>query len=270
MHLRFAGRNEAGMMLARSPVPTTTSANASPRSSLHSFRYAPAPSPRHSSPLVPAVAKSRRHSNSPAPAIASSSPAPKRYVAVDAATQYSPMEHMDYATGALLPRVQQPPTDPNPPSSPRRRAMAAPDERPGAVAQTPARPSKAVPPGPKQRIESPFVPASPSKRRNSQGPGASTSALATHALQNPSTLAKRAKPDTLPPKVLPQRYEHCAVEDVVVLIAHMLGELIETNDSLALKSGHLTRFHSRYDSFSHHPLFRQTDRLLCMPSAQEN
>jgi len=35
------------------------------------------------------------------------------------------------------------------------------------------------------------------------------------------------------------------VEDVVVLIAHMLGELIETNDALALKSGHLTRFHSR-------------------------
>lgn len=46
--------------------------------------------------------------------------------------------------------------------------------------------------------------------------------------------------------MLPEKYEFCAVEDMVVLIANMLGELIETNDALALKSGHLTRFHSRY------------------------
>jgi hypothetical protein len=131
--------------------------------------------------------------------------------------------------------------------------MAAPEDRADAAAaaaavQPPARHFKTVPPGPKQRTESPSLIASPSKRRNSQGPGSSTGALATDALQNPSTLAKRAKPDTTPPKVLPLRYEHCAVEDMVVLIAHMLGELIETNDTLALKSGHLTRFHSRYDS----------------------
>jgi hypothetical protein len=50
-----------------------------------------------------------------------------------------------------------------------------------------------------------------------------------------------------PPKILPLRYEHCPVEDMVVLIAHMLGELIETNDALSLKSRNLTRFHSRYD-----------------------
>jgi hypothetical protein len=47
---------------------------------------------------------------------------------------------------------------------------------------------------------------------------------------------------------LPQRYELCHVEDMVVLISHMLAELIETNDSLALRgSGSLTRFHSRCD-----------------------
>lgn len=153
------------------------------------------------------------------------------------------MEQMDYATGALLPRV--PPTHPDQHSSPRRNPMAAPEERPAAFAPPPARPSKAVPPGPKQRTESPSLTVSPSKRRNSQGPGSSVSALAAQAQLNPSALSKRAKPDTLPPKVLPLRYEHCAVEDMVVLIAHMLGELIETNDSLALKSGHLTRFHSR-------------------------
>lgn len=32
---------------------------------------------------------------------------------------------------------------------------------------------------------------------------------------------------------------------MVTLISNMLGELIETNDSIAMKSGHLTRFHSR-------------------------
>ncbi|KAK3900801.1 cyclin-domain-containing protein [Staphylotrichum tortipilum] len=248
------------MMLARSPAPTP-SANASPGSSLRNFHYAPAPapapSPRHSSSRVLAVvAKSRRPSSSPAstgttaPATtaAIASQPPKRYVAVDAATQYSPMEPMDYATGALLPRVHhQPPTkqDLQHPS-PRRKPMAAPDERPAAVAQPPPVKSvKAVPTGSSQRPADPSLLASPSKRRNSQGPGGSASALATAALQNPSTLAKRAKPDTLPPKVLPLRYELCAVEDVVVLIAHMLGELIETNDGLALKAGHLTRFHSR-------------------------
>ncbi|KAJ8124602.1 hypothetical protein O1611_g9039 [Lasiodiplodia mahajangana] len=41
------------------------------------------------------------------------------------------------------------------------------------------------------------------------------------------------------------RYELCDVEDMVILIANMIGELIETNDSLAMKSGNLTRFHSR-------------------------
>ncbi|KAK4122906.1 cyclin-domain-containing protein [Parathielavia appendiculata] len=235
-------------MLARSPVPTTTPTNASPRSSFHSFHYAPAPSSRHSSPRVPAVAKSRRPSDSPtAAAITSTSTAaPKRYVAVDAATQYSPLEPIDYATGALLPRV--PPTAKSQHNSfTERKTMPAPEERADAApaVQPPARHLKTVPPGPKQRIDSPSVAASPSKRRNSQGPGSSTGALATDALQNPSVLSKRAKSDTTPPKVLPLRYEHCAVEDMVVLIAHMLGELIETNDSLALKSGHLTRFHSR-------------------------
>ncbi|KAK4155116.1 cyclin-domain-containing protein [Chaetomidium leptoderma] len=234
-------------MLARSPVPTTNPANApSPRSSFHNFHYAPAPSPRYCSPRVPAVAKSRRQSSSSSPTtnIASSASQPKRYVAVDAATQYSPMEPIDYATGALLGRV--PPTqDDQLSATAAPKAMAAPDERPTGAVQPLARPSKTVPPGPKQRIQSPALAASPSKRRNSQGPGSSASALATDALQNPSTLSKRAKPAATPPKILPLRYEHCLVEDVVALIAHMLGELIETNDTLALKSGHLTRFHSR-------------------------
>lgn len=47
---------------------------------------------------------------------------------------------------------------------------------------------------------------------------------------------------------------------MVVLIAHMLSELIETNDALALRSGSLTRFHSRYDATRRRDFGRKTDR----------
>jgi hypothetical protein len=46
-------------------------------------------------------------------------------------------------------------------------------------------------------------------------------------------------------KILPARYEFCPVEDMVVLIANMISELIQMNDHLPLRSGVLTRFHSR-------------------------
>ncbi|KAL6860969.1 cyclin domain-containing protein [Trichoderma novae-zelandiae] len=57
--------------------------------------------------------------------------------------------------------------------------------------------------------------------------------------------AKRARPEERPPIILPQKYEHCPVEHMVELIAHMLGELIATNDAIRISSGGLTRFHSR-------------------------
>jgi hypothetical protein len=89
---------------------------------------------------------------------------------------------------------------------------------------------------------------SPNKRRNSQVIPSDSAVASSSSAADESAEAnsKRARPDTPPPKVLPQRYEFCPVEDMVVLIANMLAELIETNDALALKSGHLTRFHSRY------------------------
>jgi len=57
--------------------------------------------------------------------------------------------------------------------------------------------------------------------------------------------AKRVRPDQAPVKVLPTKYEFCEVHDMVVLIANMIQELIETNDELPLRQGVLTRFHSR-------------------------
>ncbi|TVY25894.1 Nuc-1 negative regulatory protein preg [Lachnellula hyalina] len=56
---------------------------------------------------------------------------------------------------------------------------------------------------------------------------------------------KRAKSAQAQVKVLPPKYEFCEVEDMVILIANMISELIQTNDGLPLRSGVLTRFHSR-------------------------
>ncbi|KAG6122307.1 hypothetical protein E4U14_007771 [Claviceps sp. LM454 group G7] len=71
------------------------------------------------------------------------------------------------------------------------------------------------------------------------GPSGSTTSVRA------SSAPKRAKTGQLPPKILPQQYEFCAVEDIVELIAHMLAELIATNDAIQISSGGLTRFHSR-------------------------
>ncbi|KFZ09160.1 hypothetical protein V502_08891 [Pseudogymnoascus sp. VKM F-4520 (FW-2644)] len=67
--------------------------------------------------------------------------------------------------------------------------------------------------------------------------------------------ASRANPQLLPPKrpraaqrapkVLPLAYELVDVEDMVILVAGMVSELIQTNDNLPLRDVVLTRFHSR-------------------------
>ncbi|KAK4644680.1 Pho80p cyclin [Podospora bellae-mahoneyi] len=269
------------MMLTPSPV--VSSVNASPRSSFPNIgsHYVPASSPRQSSPRVQAVAKSRRQSQSPlssavasaaAPiagpststttttattttstTIASAIPPSKHYVAVDAATQYSPMERINYATGEPLSHTKPEGAQPHqtPPTT-QSQAMAAPGDHYAAqaapaAAVTPDPIKKPVPPAvaKQQHQHTEAVAASPSKRRNSQGPGSRGASPSRDAGQNPSPSSKRARPEQLPSKELPRKYEFCLTEDMVVLIAHMLGELIETNDVLALKSGNLTRFHSR-------------------------
>jgi len=162
---------------------------------------------------------------------------------------------MDDAAGALHPQAPHPPptptSQPDPDPVPRgpepapapEEAMAHPDERPVAAAQHLRRSKTAASHHQAQCVHSAPPSPSPSKRRISQVPGCS----GTSSSHSPSAIPKRAKPDMAPPKILPLRYEHCPVEDMVVLIAHMLGELIETNDALSLKSRNLTRFHSRYD-----------------------
>jgi len=232
-------------MLVQSPA-LATSVNASPRSGFHAFHYAPAPSPRQSPAWLSTALSRRQSASSTATSIASPSfPRAKRYV--DVATQYSPMEPFDYAVGAVL---RAPPSEGDrlePPPPPGPKPMSVRDERHPAPGAQP-KPTKATPESSRAFVEaqvaSAVQPLSPSKRKNTDGPGDS-SATPANAARSPSTLSKRSKPDTSPPKVLPLKYELCQVEDVVVLIAHMLGELIETNDALALTAGHLTRFHSR-------------------------
>jgi len=239
-------------MLTQSPAHPSPVA-ASPGTGFHNFHYAPVPSPRQSPSRVPAALSRRQSASSLSLAAARPSPPiprPKRYVGVDAATQYSPMEPVDYATGAPLPRVPSATaidvSPVEPPPTPGPKPMALPDEKRPAPA--PGQPANGVPSSSKQaeKLQSSVSsqPVSPSKRRNSQGPGSSLPEPSS-AAPDDTTLSKRSKPEAAPDKALPLRYEFCATEDMVVLIAQMLGELIETNDALALKAGHLTRFHSR-------------------------
>jgi Cyclin len=57
--------------------------------------------------------------------------------------------------------------------------------------------------------------------------------------------AKRLRPPNPAVKLMPMQYEHCDPKDLAVLISSMLMELIRYNDTIPLRDGHLTRFHSR-------------------------
>lgn len=246
-------------MLTSSPVaPRPTSASASPRD----FRYAPRPpsplarsphqSPKtHQSPNVnqsPKITASlrRRHSkpspfpSSPSPPTPYKSPSqyrPKQY-GVDAATQYSPMEPFD-PTVPL--RAADGPAPRKPTSTSAADKITALPVPPSQAAEAKATDASVKPiPNTPQLDKLPANPLSPTKRRNSQDHSIRSAVEASQ-----SSSPKRTRPNTSPPKVLPLRYELCDVEDMVILIANMIGELIETNDSLAMKSGNLTRFHSR-------------------------
>ena len=113
----------------------------------------------------------------------------------------------------------------------------------------PPQPSTATVPAPLVTVPAPLSPAKPllqpespaMKRRQSQD-------VPTAIIGSSQPLAtKRAKSEDSPVKVLPFKYEFCPVDDMVVVISHMISELIETNDQLPLRNGVLTRFHSRSD-----------------------
>jgi hypothetical protein len=91
------------------------------------------------------------------------------------------------------------------------------------------------------RLEKPLLEAqSPSTKRRQSPTGPSSVGANSR-----NTAPKRARGAQTEVKILPIKYEFCEVEDMVILIANMISELIATNDGLPLRTGVLTRFHSR-------------------------
>ncbi|KAH8593194.1 cyclin-domain-containing protein [Bisporella sp. PMI_857] len=102
------------------------------------------------------------------------------------------------------------------------------------LAQDPV-PTPEAPPSPVIPAESPSL-----KKRQNRDDAPSIVPPNSH-----TGTSKRVRPAQGPVKVLPAQYELCQVEDMVILIANMISELIATNDELPLRKGVLTRFHSR-------------------------
>ena len=219
-------------MLKTSPV-LSNSANASPTSFHrgHVPPRSPQPSPRQS-----AMATQKRRS------LMAASPQLPR-----AKPWQSPNGHAAVQQDSAPSR----PTTSTTPASPSQNTdpPAAPCSAPCDPAPAPATPQATSVPdnNAAQRV------MSPNKRRvspdhSNDGPAAPAEGKGQNGDRSspPTTTApKRARTDGDQPKVLPQRYELCAVEDIVELIAHMLAELITANDAIRTISGGLTRFHSR-------------------------
>ena len=224
-------------MLTTSPILTTDAKNASPRA----FQFAPSRSPLHGPSSARQRSRSWTNSNPPqsSTAVATSTPgrampgpmaSPSKLRAPESAQENSNLtngsSHTDAATGIVVP-VEPSDVPANPPA---------------AQKQSP------------QRSQTSQSKLGAAKRSASSPapPGAEPQQAVNHAaaLQEADRPARRAKTLPASPKTLPLAYETCSVGDMVVLIAHMVSELIETNDGLALSSGNLTRFHSRYTQSS--------------------
>ncbi|KAK9365689.1 cyclin-domain-containing protein [Lipomyces kononenkoae] len=76
---------------------------------------------------------------------------------------------------------------------------------------------------------------------------------------------RSASPTKRPPKVLPQSFFDCDVQDLLILISSMLSELIKLNDALPLVHSKLTRFHSRAPPLiSHADYLRRLTRFCSL------
>ncbi|KAF7508087.1 hypothetical protein GJ744_009669 [Endocarpon pusillum] len=173
---------------------------------------------------------------------------------VDASTQYSPRDEPIFsqsvsASGVAKLRLEsnnQPaaayPSSPFVPESPKAPAIV-----PRALAQ------------PRAIIHSTNNNATPTStlHATAKRSTADVSAVRTSpSLRPPSTSsnitgadneqsAKRPRPPNAAVKLMPMQYEHCDPKDLAVLISSMLMELVRYNDTIPLRDGALTRFHSR-------------------------
>ncbi|KAI0124605.1 cyclin-domain-containing protein [Hypoxylon sp. NC0597] len=227
-------------MLTSSSPTILGATSASPRT----FHYATSRSPQHSPKItVPLARRQSRHSlsrSSPSTPLRSpSSSKPKQYVGVDAATQYSPMEPFDPTVPLRSAQVSGPRISSSTTTTIATTSTNQPQSHSVALEHVPGSTTS-----PTRSAKAQVHPLSPNKRRKSQDLIRAHPSSSVAASSHPNS-PKRSKPNECPPKVLPLRYELCEVEDMVILISNMLSELIETNDLIAMKSGHLTRFHSR-------------------------
>jgi hypothetical protein len=127
------------------------------------------------------------------------------------------------------------------------------DTRPDQTSSTTQLPPQTAAPRPTVIAPAPpnSIPPSPSKPTlQPESPGvkrrqpADETQSTTSNSQELAPKRTRSAPNAI--KFLPAKYEECAVEDLVVVIASMIGELIETNDALPPRPNPvLTRFHSR-------------------------
>lgn len=184
----------------------------SPRNSGPPSRRSPisiADTPHHSGPLSPPTLRANYQ---------------------NASTQYSPMGGVSRISPLVAPKKGEIPRVQN--------TIQTPLPQPHTTAITrDLNESSPAPPAPQPQPQTPGT-----KRRQFKETAESGSSTATAQSSHP----KRTKAAKSAAKVLPLRYELCAVEDMVVLIADMISELIETNDNLPLRDVVLTRFHSRF------------------------
>ncbi|KAG9256389.1 nuc-1 negative regulatory protein preg [Emericellopsis atlantica] len=254
-------------MLKTSPSPVLTSASirnastsASPSSSFRNAHqrqaqhthvpqspHAPARDPTLSVATAPPISHRNSSSTMAKASVSATTSSPHGASMKSPVTLRSERKEDDERTGgsgpvaAGHPSISESTLDPPPSPRPQTTDTPAP-----AAAKTATTPSQAHPKPAGSTISTPL---SPNKRRASPGPLPNvTPSPAANAIpkqnESPSS-TKRAKAEQDAPKALPLKYEHCAVEDLVELIAHMLTELITTNDHIQMQSGRLTRFHSR-------------------------
>lgn len=169
---------------------------------------------------------------------------------VDAGTQYSPriepvLSQSVPASGVANLQLEAssqaaivaPPT--SSPESPRLPAIVPRTlDQPGPAAQeNEATPASALGTSTKRSTS---VVSSPAASSSSRSPSAVISAGSDEAQS-----AKRLRPPRPAVKLVPSQYERCNPKDLSALISSMLLELIRYNDTIPLRDGHLTRFHSR-------------------------
>lgn len=206
----------------------------SPRSSSSSPRFAPY---QHVSPTLRVITTTSRRKSYIPDASPALRPAPTRGVVhyVDRGTQYSPLIVKSNMSPSPLGKEKGPggkggaQEQPQPPRSHEPQENTAPSDADADAVLVPPAASKPLLEG-----------DSPSMKKRSSPHEIPPSASSDTTL--PAKRAKEAQPAV---KLLPTKYELCEVGDIVVLIANMISELIETNDGLPLRDGVLTRFHSR-------------------------